>query len=154
MHQAMQRLQHQTVAAERHHYVGVFRRVVGVDLCELLKRLLGLDTGTRHEGDTLVLGRDAHLGSARVTAANARGPGRARCLVYTSFDPIVEAPAPDEVNAAYPAALPTGAVAGGDADAAGDQYAFWPAGTLPSIAAASERYSAQLVPQSSAIRLR
>ncbi len=58
MHVLMQRLQHQSVAAERHHDVGIGGIVVAVKRGELRKRLLGLGARARDEGDPFIsLGR-------------------------------------------------------------------------------------------------
>ena len=58
MHMLMQRLQHQSVAAERHHDVSAGRIAIAVELCELGQRLLGLGACARDEGDPVIsLGR-------------------------------------------------------------------------------------------------
>src|SRR5260370_461016 len=53
-HVLMQRLQHQSIAAQRHHDVGVGRIVVAVKLDQLRQRLLGLGACARDEGDPVI----------------------------------------------------------------------------------------------------
>jgi len=61
-HMLMQRLQHQSVAAERHHDIGIGGIVVAVKLRQLLKRLLGLRACAGKEGNPVIsLGR-GHVG--------------------------------------------------------------------------------------------
>ena len=68
MHVPVQRLQHQAVAAERHHDVGVVRIVIAVSPRQLRQRLLGFRAWARDEGDAVVSlgaghGSRAHLGA-------------------------------------------------------------------------------------------
>src|SRR3981081_4586768 len=56
----MQSLQHQSVAAERHHDIGVGGIVIAVELYQLCKRLLGLRDGARDEGDPVISLRASH----------------------------------------------------------------------------------------------
>ena len=53
-HVLMQRLQHQSVAAERHHDVGIGGIVIAVELDQLRQRLLGFRAGARDEGDPVI----------------------------------------------------------------------------------------------------
>jgi hypothetical protein len=58
MHVLMQRLQHQAVAAERDHDIGLRSGMIAVELRQLLKCLLGFLAGTGDEGDPVIaLGR-------------------------------------------------------------------------------------------------
>jgi hypothetical protein len=83
MHVPVQRLQHQAVAAERYHDVGVIRIVIAVHLHQLRQRLLGFRTRARDEGDAVVsLGR-GH-GIAGLISARRGG------VVYTIFSTLVE----------------------------------------------------------------
>ena len=54
----MQLLQHQSVAAERNHDVGIGGRAISVEFGELREPPLGFVTGARDEGDLVIsLGR-------------------------------------------------------------------------------------------------
>src|SRR3981081_1256106 len=53
-HVLMQSLQHQSVAAERHHDIGVGGIVVAVELYQLCKRLLGLRDRARAQRDPVI----------------------------------------------------------------------------------------------------
>jgi hypothetical protein len=53
-HKAVQRLQHEAVAAERDDHVRALGRGVAVALAEARARLLGLGIEACHEGDLLV----------------------------------------------------------------------------------------------------
>ncbi len=50
-HEAVQRLQHEAVAAERDDHIGGLRRGVAVVLAQALTRLLGFGIGACQEGD-------------------------------------------------------------------------------------------------------
>ncbi len=50
----MQRLQHQSVAAERHHDIGIIGFMIAVELDELRQRLLGLRDSARDKRDPVV----------------------------------------------------------------------------------------------------
>ena len=77
MHVPVQRLQHQPVAAERHHDVGTVGVMAAVELDELLQRRLRLGAGARDEGDFLVsLGH----GYSQLGASQMR-----RGVVYTAW---------------------------------------------------------------------
>src|SRR5213079_104090 len=74
-HMLVQRLQHQTVAAERHHDIGLSRIVIAVESDQLSKRLLGLRAGTRDEGDPVIsFGRSHGIAGS----SSARGQDRVR----------------------------------------------------------------------------
>ncbi len=74
-HVLVQRLQHQSVATERHHDIGLSGIVIAVESDQLSKRLLGLRAGTRDEGDPVIsLGR-SHGSRAHYLA---RGQDRVR----------------------------------------------------------------------------
>ena len=79
-HMLMQRLQHQPVAAKRHHDVGAFGIVIAVELGELGERLLGLGAGARDEGDPVI-----SLGSGHGIAGSSgalKGAGCAEGRLY------------------------------------------------------------------------
>src|SRR5712671_2304693 len=59
-HVLMQSLQHQSVAAERHHDIGLGGIVIAIELYQLCKRLLGLRDGARDEGDPVISLRASH----------------------------------------------------------------------------------------------
>ena len=87
MHVLMQRLQHQSVAAERHHDVGAGRIVIAVQLCQLRQRLLGLRACARDEGDPVIsLGRGHGIAGS---CWALKGAG-ARKVVYTTLAVLVE----------------------------------------------------------------
>ena len=68
-HVPVQRLQHQAVAAERHHDVGVVGIVIAVELDELRQRGLRLRRLARDEGDPVVsLGGGHRTTNSRVAA--------------------------------------------------------------------------------------
>src|SRR5271169_4372038 len=73
----MQRLQHQSVAAERDHDVRLFRIVVAVERNELCQRLLGLCARTSDEGDLLISRGGGH-GIAGLTGAPMKAVRRGR----------------------------------------------------------------------------
>jgi hypothetical protein len=50
----VQGLQHQSVAAERNHDVGIGGRAISVELAKLRERLLSLLAGARDKGDPVV----------------------------------------------------------------------------------------------------
>src|SRR6266446_4277210 len=86
-HVLVQRLQHQTVAAERHHDVGLSGVVVAVEPDQVGKRLLGLRAGTRDEGDPVIsLGRSHGIAGS---SFGARAIGCAE-VVYTTLAVLVE----------------------------------------------------------------
>ena len=53
-HVLMQRLQHQSVAADRDHDVGIVRLAIAVEIDQLGQRLLGLRAGARDKGDAII----------------------------------------------------------------------------------------------------
>jgi hypothetical protein len=67
-HVLMQRLQHQSVAAERHHDIGIVRIVIAVEPGQLRQRRLRLGACARNEGDPVISlgaghGVGAHIGA-------------------------------------------------------------------------------------------
>ena len=88
MHVPMQRLQHQSVAAERHHDIGVGGIVIAVKPRQLRQRLLGFRAGARDEGDPVIsLGRGHGISRAH---AGAREIGCGAKVVYTTWAVLVE----------------------------------------------------------------
>jgi hypothetical protein len=81
-HLGVQRLQHQAVAAERNHDVGIVRIVIAVTPCQLRQRVLGFRARARDKGDAVVLLGRGH-GSRAHDGAKAR-------VVYTIFPALVE----------------------------------------------------------------
>ena len=87
-HLLMQRLQHQSVAAERHHDIGVSGIVIAVELDQLRQRLLGLRAGARDEGDPVISLGAGHGIAGSFIGARA-GIGCAE-VVYTTLAVLVE----------------------------------------------------------------
>ena len=50
----VQRLQHQAVAAERDHDIGIAGLVIAIERRQLRQRLLGLRAGARDKGDPVI----------------------------------------------------------------------------------------------------
>ena len=81
-HVLVQRLQHQSVAAERHHDIGVGGIAIAVELGQLRQRLLGLGAGARDKGDPVIsLGR----GHGIASSCRRRTESGAREVVYTTL---------------------------------------------------------------------
>src|ERR1700677_1110006 len=83
----MQRLQHQSVAAERHHSVGAFGIVIAIEFGELGECLLGLGACACDHGDP-----GLSLGGGHGIAGSSgalKGTG-ARKVVYTTLAGLVE----------------------------------------------------------------
>ena len=83
----VQRLQHQAVAAERHHDIGIAGLVIAVERRQLRQRLLGLGAGARDEGDPVISLGAGHGISGLMLALKDR-----RCaeVVYTTLAGLVE----------------------------------------------------------------
>src|SRR6266702_1921513 len=95
-HMLMQRSQHQSVAAERHHDVGIGRIVIAVKLRKLRQRLLGLRARAGKEGNPVIsLGR-GHVGLALGLRAHVGAEkDRVRAnVVYTTLAGLVEIGSP------------------------------------------------------------
>ena len=74
-HMGVQRLQHQAVAAERDHDIGVVGIVIAVKSGQLRQRRLRLRACTRNEGDPVIsLGAGHRIFRAHIGASCARGP--------------------------------------------------------------------------------
>src|SRR6267378_5604695 len=86
-HMLMQRLQHQSVAAERHHDIGVGGIVIAVKPYQLCKRLLGLRDGARDEGDPVISLRAGHGIAGSYWRWNRIGCAE---VVYTTLAALVE----------------------------------------------------------------
>jgi hypothetical protein len=76
----VQRLQHQSVAAERDYDIGSVRIVIAVKSHQLAKRLLGLGAGARDKGNLA-----ESLGHRVAICCNGR-----RMVVYTTLPVLVE----------------------------------------------------------------
>jgi hypothetical protein len=86
MHLLMQRLQHQSIAAKRHHDIGLVGIVISVQPGQQRQRLLGLRPWARDEGDPVVsLGR-GH-GIAGSYGRDREGGAE---VVYTTLAALVE----------------------------------------------------------------
>ena len=85
-HVLMQRLQHQAVAAERHHDIGIGGIVIAVELDQLRQRLLGLGACARDEGDPVI-----SLGAGHGIAGSFSRAGTGCAgVVYTTLPGLVE----------------------------------------------------------------
>src|SRR6185436_12808273 len=85
--EAMKRLQHQTVAAERNHDLGLFRGHVAVTRGECALRGFGFFVRARDEGDLVVALHGFVHGNDMRMAAMKDEP----VLVYTTYPSLVEA---------------------------------------------------------------
>ncbi len=89
-HVPVQRLQHQAVAAERHHDVGVCGIVIAVQLRQLRQRRLRLRAWARDEGDPVISLGAGHgiSGSSRRAGGSGRAQGRLYDLGRTCRDDL------------------------------------------------------------------
>ena len=87
MHMLMQRLQHQSVAAERHQDIGVDGVAIAIEYCQLRKRLLGLHAGARDEGDPFISLRRGHGIASSYRCKSGSGCAG---VVYTTLAGLVE----------------------------------------------------------------
>src|ERR1700738_2741425 len=87
-HMLMPRLQHQSIAPQRHHPVALIGIVTAVERCQLRQRLLGFRNGARHEGDPVVALGAGH--GDRGLDWGVEGSGVARKVVYTTQAVLVE----------------------------------------------------------------
>src|SRR3954451_7609021 len=78
-----QRLQHQSVAAERHHDVGLVGILIAVELDELRQRGLRLGACARDKGDPVVSLGGGHRTTNSRVAAGWVGAGLRRARLYT-----------------------------------------------------------------------
>jgi hypothetical protein len=79
-HVPVQRLQHQSVTAERHHDVGIIGIVIAVELGQLRQRGLRLDACARDKGDPVV-----SLGGGHRTTNSWVAPGWRRIAPRSSI---------------------------------------------------------------------
>jgi hypothetical protein len=81
----MKRLQHQSVAAERHHDISVGGRVITISRDKLRKRRLGFGAGTGDKGDPII-----SLWLAHEHGSHWRGKAVPPWVVYTTLAVLVE----------------------------------------------------------------
>src|SRR5215207_9852874 len=79
----VQRLQHQSVAAERHHDVGVVGIMIAVELGQLRQRSLRLGACARDKGNPVVSLGGGHRTTNSWVTPGLGGAGLRRARLYT-----------------------------------------------------------------------